>query len=375
MKLWFHKFLKSILVISVILSLNDFLVYGIYAHNLKKEDEEVTDLVDDVQDGNKGEVELDVGALQDDSDDAAIDDSEEVLPKYSNQDGEAEYSDSELQQATIITNTVDAGDEEVEATDSSNARTLNSTEVDKIKDNLIASVNDARVEASVNVEVVESSTLDKTSSIRSEEIEVEWAHERPNGTSWETVLTENGISLSGLKAGEDLAKVSTTAKSTYSDEFINKLSTAIHSTLMGSTTHKKVILNQNYRQIGVGIATQIVDGKLNVYVTEHFKNVPTVSKPKGTSLSSLKATKKGFTVKWKKQATQTNGYQIQYSTSSKFSSGNKTVTISKNSTVSRNITKLLAKKKYYVRIRTYKKVNGKTYYSSWSSAKSVTTKK
>jgi hypothetical protein len=144
---------------------------------------------------------------------------------------------------------------------------------------------------------------------------------------------------------------------------------------MGSTTHKKVILNQNYRQIGVGIATQIVDGKLNVYVTEHFKNVPTVSKPKGTSLSSLKATKKGFTVKWKKQATQTNGYQIQYSTSSKFSSGNKTVTISKNSTVSRNITKLSAKKKYYVRIRTYKKVDGKTYYSSWSSAKSVTTKK
>lgn len=31
--------------------------------------------------------------------------------------------------------------------------------------------------------------------------------------------------------------------------------------------------------------------------------------------------------------------------------------------------------KYYVQIRTYKKVSGKNYYSSWSSAKTVTTKK
>ena len=54
--------------------------------------------------------------------------------------------------------------------------------------------------------------------------------------------------------------------------------------------------------------------------------------PKGTSISSVKAQTKGFTVIWKKQASQTKGYQIQYSTSSKFS-GAKTVTITKNTTV------------------------------------------
>ena len=42
-------------------------------------------------------------------------------------------------------------------------------------------------------------------------------------------------------------------------------------------------------------------------------------KPKATSISSLKAGSKKFTVKWKKQATQTTGYQVQYSASSKFS--------------------------------------------------------
>ena len=101
-------------------------------------------------------------------------------------------------------------------------------------------------------------------------------------------------------------------------------------------------------------------------------------KPKATSISSLKAGSKKFTVKWKKQATQTTGYQVQYSASSKFSKA-KTVTVGKNKTVSKKISKLSGKKKYYVRVRTYKtvKINGKSIriYSGWSKAKTVTTKK
>ena len=101
-------------------------------------------------------------------------------------------------------------------------------------------------------------------------------------------------------------------------------------------------------------------------------------KPKATSISSLKAGSKKFTVKWKKQATQTTGYQVQYSASSKFSKA-KTVTVGKNTTVSKKISKLSGKKKYYVRVRTYKtvKINGKSIriYSGWSNAKTVTTKK
>ena len=100
--------------------------------------------------------------------------------------------------------------------------------------------------------------------------------------------------------------------------------------------------------------------------------------PKGTSVSKVKAAKKGFKVTWKKQATQTTGYQVQYSTSSKFKNA-KTVTISKNKTTSKSVSKLSAKKKYYVRVRTYKtvKIGGKSVklYSGWSKAKSVTTKK
>ena len=95
------------------------------------------------------------------------------------------------------------------------------------------------------------------------------------------------------------------------------------------------------------------------------------SKLPATSITSLSAKDNGFTVKWKKK-TKITGYQIQYSTSSKFSMKNtKTVKIKKAKTVSKKITKLKAAKKYYVRIRTYK---GKKY-SKWSKVKSIKTTK
>lgn len=110
-------------------------------------------------------------------------------------------------------------------------------------------------------------------------------------------------------------------------------------------------------------------GNYSGSVTKSFKIIP-----KGTSISSLTAQSKGFTVKWKKQSTQTTGYQLRYSTSSSMS-GAKTVTVSKTGTVSKAVTKCKAKTKYYVQVRTYKTVSGTKYYSSWSTKKAVTTKK
>ncbi len=107
---------------------------------------------------------------------------------------------------------------------------------------------------------------------------------------------------------------------------------------------------------------------------EGSKSLSFTVKPKSTSISSIKAGSKRFTVKWKKQSTQVTGYQIQYSTSSKFKSP-KTSTVTSYKTTSKTIKSLKAKKKYYVRIRTYKTVGKTKYYSSWSKAKSITTKK
>ena len=104
------------------------------------------------------------------------------------------------------------------------------------------------------------------------------------------------------------------------------------------------------------------------------KNLTFTINPKGTKLSKLTTKSKAITVKWKKNTKQTSGYQIQYSTSKNFKKAKKTVTVSKNKTTKTKIKKLKKKKKYFVRIRTFKKVSGKKYYSAWSKAKNIKVK-
>lgn len=102
------------------------------------------------------------------------------------------------------------------------------------------------------------------------------------------------------------------------------------------------------------------------------KNTKTV-KPKKTSIKKLSKGKKKFTVTWAK-VSGVKGYQIQYSSDKKFKKNNKSVIVTKQKTTKATVKKLKSKKKYYVRVRTYKTVNGKKIYSSWSKVKSVKTK-
>lgn len=111
-------------------------------------------------------------------------------------------------------------------------------------------------------------------------------------------------------------------------------------------------------------------GKIKSY-HESGKTTCRLTTLSAASLTNIKAKK--MTVKWKKD-TKVTGYQIQYSTSSKFKDAVK-VAIKKNSTTSATISKLTKNKKYYIRIRKYKNISDKNYYSAWSSAKSIKIKK
>ena len=71
------------------------------------------------------------------------------------------------------------------------------------------------------------------------------------------------------------------------------------------------------------------------------------SKLPATSIISLSAKDNGFKIKWKKKSGIT-GYQIQYSTNSKFKKGNKSIKIKNAKTGSKKITKLKSNKKYYI---------------------------
>ena len=139
--------------------------------------------------------------------------------------------------------------------------------------------------------------------------------------------------------------------------------------LGGKTLKKDTDYTVSYENnINTGKATIKIDG-MNDYdgtITKTFKIVP-----KKATISKLKSLKsKTINVTWKKDS-QATGYQIQYAMDSKFKKGKKTITITKKSTISKKISKLTKNKKYYVRIRAYKKIDGQKCYGAWSKTKKV----
>lgn len=99
---------------------------------------------------------------------------------------------------------------------------------------------------------------------------------------------------------------------------------------------------------------------------------PQSTKPAKTKVQKISTGKKSITAQWKKVA-GVSAYQVQIATNKKFSKDKKTFKVSKKSTKVK-IKKLKAKKVYYVRVRSYKTVNGKKVYSKWSTVRKVKTK-
>ncbi|MCR5666543.1 MAG: N-acetylmuramoyl-L-alanine amidase [Eubacterium sp.] len=165
------------------------------------------------------------------------------------------------------------------------------------------------------------------------------------------------------------AKEVTVAKSSYT-----YTGSAIKPAVTVTATDGSIISDDNYsvsyasnKSIGTATVTVTLSGDYDGTLTTTFKIVPKKSK-----IKSVTSKKKGFTVKFKKVSTKIiTGYQIQYSTKKSFSSSKKK-NISSSKT-SKKITGLKGGKKYYIRIRTYKTVNGAKYYSAWSAVKSVKT--
>ncbi len=142
----------------------------------------------------------------------------------------------------------------------------------------------------------------------------------------------------------------------------------VNGTKLKKGTDYTVSYAKGRKNVGSYKVTITFKGKYSGKVTKTFK-----INPAGTTVKSVTAAKKKLTVKLTKKTTQVTGYEIQYSTSKKFTSA-KTKKITSYKTVSAALTGLKAKKTYYIRVRTYKTVNGIKYYSGWSTVKSKKTK-
>ena len=87
------------------------------------------------------------------------------------------------------------------------------------------------------------------------------------------------------------------------------------------------------------------------------------------STSGITRSENCIKIKWKK-VNGINGYQIQYSTNKEFKKAKK-ITIKSKTTTSKTIKNIGNSKKYYIRIRSYKKNKGKNIYSNWSKNKVI----
>ena len=209
-------------------------------------------------------------------------------------------------------------------------------------------------------------------------VTVKAAAEDPEGiyapAEAEAVITVNRITNKITTSAASYTKTASTSAQSFT------LGTKVKGT--GKVTYKsssssvkvsssgKVTIAKNY----VGKATITISVAQKGIYNAASKKVTVTVKPAKTVISQVtNSAANKVTVKGKKPA-GVGGYQIQYSVKSDFSTAGK-LTITSGSTLSRVISSLVKNKKYYIRIRAYKKVSGTNYYGAWSAVKSVTIKK
>ena len=145
--------------------------------------------------------------------------------------------------------------------------------------------------------------------------------------------------------------------------------------VLGKTTLKKgtdyTVTYKNNKKVGKATVTIKGKGSYTGTISKTFKINP--GKSAISKLTSPKAKK--LKVTYKKVAGVT-GYQVTVSTSKKFTkSTTRTIAVKGAKKTSATVSKLKAGKKYYVKVRAYKTVSGKRYYSSYTKVKSIKVKK
>ena len=183
---------------------------------------------------------------------------------------------------------------------------------------------------------------------------------------------QNSSTTNNLKK-QKITKISSTYKKSVGQSFT--LKPKAKGKITYKTGNKKVATVNSKGKVtvkGTGKATITVTAKATSTYSKSVKKITVYGVPKKPEMKKLTAGKKKFTVQWKKDK-KADGYQVQYSTDKKFKKNVKSVNVSKKSTKA-TVKKLKKRKTYRVRVRSYKKINGKKYYSGWGKVKSVKVK-
>lgn len=214
-------------------------------------------------------------------------------------------------------------------------------------------------------------------------------------------VSGNTVKVTGVKAGTTILKVIAAGDRNHAESTI----TANITVLPGATSKLTIasaakglkltwvkvpgatgyfIYRNNKKITTVGNVATFTDSAANTNGTKYTYKIvakaATGTSPVNKTLAYFKLNKpaitsiknsasKKMTLKWGKNA-KAQGYQIQYALKSNFS-GAKSVSVTKNSIVTKTIGSLTKGKTYFVRIRAYKKIGSAYSYSMWSASKKV----
>lgn len=184
------------------------------------------------------------------------------------------------------------------------------------------------------------------------------------------------VNVTVIKKVLNVTKTSVT-KTEGNKAFSLGVKTNVKATVTYKTSNKNVATVNKKGKVtvkGPGRAVITVTGKASGRATETVKITVTVKPSAKLSAKATALKGKKAQVTWKRNKKAT-GYQIVVATDKSFKNVVKTVNIKKNKTVKTSVKGLKKGKKYYVRVRSYKKASGGNVYSSWSKAKPVKAKK
>lgn len=126
-------------------------------------------------------------------------------------------------------------------TPETNAPETEAPETDKeelsFAEQVVQLVNEERTKVGLG-EVTLDEAIASAAEIRAKEIEISFSHIRPDGRSFSSVLTDNGIKFKG--SGENIA-------------WGQKTPEEVMNAWMNSDGHRANILNPNYKKLGVGV--------------------------------------------------------------------------------------------------------------------------
>ncbi|MEG0451852.1 MAG: CAP domain-containing protein [Coprobacillus sp.] len=143
---------------------------------------------------------------------------------------------------------------------SNDSQFLSASQINQIKTDLLILINKKR-----SLPVSMYTPLQNSANLRAREAYQKWSHTRPNGSRWNTTITHI-VNINKVPHGENLAQTKINSNNISISQVVNSL----HQGLINSSTHYKVMTNETYKKVNIGVYSKLNNNILTIVIAQHF---------------------------------------------------------------------------------------------------------